>query len=152
MDVFFCLNCDEDNILVDNTCVHFTQIPNCISAINSQCSKCDNGFKLSSDKLECLKKTNYGLVIALPISCVLFLLLIIIVLIILIFVLIIKKKEIESTENVCVFEISRSNVIMNKLSNEVLVDKHDIRFGSDNEYLKMDNESRELLCVGNASK
>ncbi|ELP90451.1 protein serine/threonine kinase, putative [Entamoeba invadens IP1] len=149
---FECLRCEVYNILVDKKCIHFSHIPNCISSENSVCSRCSNEYKLSDDKIECTKKLNYGLVIVLPVVCVMVILFMTVVIITVALLLLFKRKEDLLVENVCVFEMSRSNMSMTKLNGEVLSNKKEIQFGDENENIKIERESRELICVGNHGK
>ncbi|ELP95302.1 tyrosine protein kinase FRK, putative [Entamoeba invadens IP1] len=128
---FECLKCGDNNILKDSVCVHFSQIPNCISSENSLCWECADGYKLSDDKIECFANTNYGVVVVL-------------------FVL--RKKDNKHAENVCVFKVSRSNIMMTKLDGDILSNKNEISFGDEDDKICIETESRELLCVGNSSK
>ncbi|ELP84792.1 hypothetical protein EIN_076110 [Entamoeba invadens IP1] len=147
-----CLDCANDNILIDFKCVHFTQISNCISSQNSVCTKCSDGYELSSDKLECDKSFNYWLVIVLPVACVVLILLILISSIIIVINIVNKSEEKSITKNLCIFKMNRSNIVMTKIGEDVFSNKQEISFGDQNDEIDIGVESRELLCVGNGSK
>ncbi|ELP86826.1 protein serine/threonine kinase, putative [Entamoeba invadens IP1] len=151
-EYFDCSKCENDTILINNKCVHYSQISNCISSDDSVCSKCSDGYKLSSDKLECAKIFNYGLVIILPIVSAVAILFFIILLITIVLIIFNKKKEKTLTENICIFKMNRSNIIMTKIGDEILSNKQAISFGEQNEEIGIAVESRELICVGNGSK
>ncbi|ELP84793.1 protein serine/threonine kinase, putative [Entamoeba invadens IP1] len=151
-DTYECSECAANNILKDGVCIHFSQIPNCISSQNSLCWKCANGYKLSADKIECFVNTNYGVVIGFPIACVVVFVIVIIAIVTVVLLLVFQKKDNKDAENVCVFNMSRSNIVMTKLDGEILSNKQEISFGGDNDKIHIEYESRELLCVGNSSK
>ncbi|ELP87709.1 protein serine/threonine kinase, putative [Entamoeba invadens IP1] len=149
---FECLKCGDNNILKDSVCVHFSQIQNCISSQNSLCWECADGYKLSDDKIECFANTNYGVVVGLPVVCVAVLVVIIISIVIIVFLFVLRKKDNKHAENVCVFKMSRSNIMMTKLDGDILSNKNMISFGDEDDKICIETESRELLCVGNSSK
>ncbi|ELP86767.1 tyrosine protein kinase FRK, putative [Entamoeba invadens IP1] len=149
---FECLKCGDNNILKDRVCVHFSQIPNCISLENSLCWECADGYKLSDDKIECFANTNYGVVVGLPVVCVAVLVVIIITIVTIVFLFVLRKKDNKHTKNVCVFKMSRSNIMMTKLDGDILSNKNEISFGDEDDKICIETESRELLCVGNSSK
>ncbi|ELP91763.1 protein serine/threonine kinase, putative [Entamoeba invadens IP1] len=149
---FECSKCDNNNILKDGVCVHFSQIPNCISSQNSLCWECADGYKLRDDKIECFTDNNYGLIVGIPIMCVVVMVVVIIATVIIVVLIVFKKKDDKLIENVCVFKMSRSNITMTKLEGEILSNKNEISFGDENDKIHIETESRELLCVGNSSK
>ncbi|ELP87680.1 hypothetical protein EIN_382340 [Entamoeba invadens IP1] len=149
---FECSKCGDNNILKDGVCVHFSQIPNCISSQNSLCWECADGYKLSADKIECFANTNYGVVVGLSVVCVVVLVVIIIATITSVVLFLLKKKDNKHTEDICVFKMSRSNIMMTKLDGDILSNKNEISFGDESDKIHIENESRELLCVGNSSK
>ncbi|ELP95339.1 protein kinase, putative, partial [Entamoeba invadens IP1] len=137
---------------MDGVCVHFSQIPNCISSQNSLCWECADNYKLSDDKIECFINTNYGIVVGLPIVCVIVLVVIIVTIITIVVLFVLRKKDNKHTENICVFKMSRSNIVMTKLDGDILSNKNEISFGDESDKIQIESESRELLCVGNSSK
>ncbi|ELP90931.1 hypothetical protein EIN_362040 [Entamoeba invadens IP1] len=148
---FECSKCGDNNILKDCVCVHFSQIPNCISSQNSLCLECADGYKLSDDKIECFANTNYGMVVGLPVACVVVFVVIFISIITIIVLFVLKKNTNEHTENIWVFKMSRSNMMMTKLESDIL-SKNEISFGNESDKIQIESENRELLCVGNSSK
>ncbi|ELP87693.1 hypothetical protein EIN_383370 [Entamoeba invadens IP1] len=55
-------------------------------------------------------------------------------------------------ENICVFEMSRSNIAMSMLDGNILTNKKSLTFDDVSEAIPIEKESRELLCVGNKGK
>ncbi|ELP86669.1 hypothetical protein EIN_007900 [Entamoeba invadens IP1] len=129
---FECSKCEDDNILINNKLCFFSK------------------FRLF--KVFRCKKTNYGLVIVLPIMCIVVILFIIILLKTIILIVFNKKKENVLTENICIFKMKRSNIIMTKLSDDILSNKQEIMFGDDSDKIHIECENRELFCVGNNKK
>ncbi|ELP88651.1 protein kinase, putative, partial [Entamoeba invadens IP1] len=151
-DTFECSKCGDNNILKEGVCVHFSQISNCISSQNSLCWECTDNYKLSDDKIECFINTNYGIVVGLPIVCVIVLVVIIVTIITIVVLFVLRKKDNKHTENICVFKMSRSNIKMTKFDGDILSNKNEISFGDESDKIQIETESRELLCVGNSSK
>ncbi|ELP91786.1 protein serine/threonine kinase, putative [Entamoeba invadens IP1] len=123
-----CISCIDTNVLITGNCFHYSYIDNCVKSLDSKCSKCNDQFKLSEDKLSCIDSTNYGVIIGIPIT-----------------VVIIMK-------NVCVFKINRSNISMSVLENNILTNKQSLTFTDISDTLPVGSESRELLCLGNKGK
>ncbi|ELP91491.1 protein serine/threonine kinase, putative [Entamoeba invadens IP1] len=129
-----CNSCTSNYVLVDSKCVNYNQVKYCKSANNSKCTKCEGKHKPSDMGDFCKEVVNYGEVIGIPISVV--------------FVLIIKKEQ-----NICNFKMSRSNIEMLQLSDNIVTNKTQLNFDLDNnDPLKVDVETRDLICIGNASK
>ncbi|ELP88719.1 hypothetical protein EIN_531690, partial [Entamoeba invadens IP1] len=149
---FECSKCDDNNILRNGVCVHFSQILNCISSQNSLCWECADGFKLSDDKIECFANTNCGLVVGIEVVCVVVMVVVVIATVIIVVLIVFKKKDNKHTENICVFKMSRSNITMTKLESDILSNKNEISFGDESDKIQIGSEGRELLCVGNSSK
>ncbi|ELP84382.1 protein serine/threonine kinase, putative [Entamoeba invadens IP1] len=150
---FICSKCDDNNILKNEMCVHFSKITHCISSQNSLCWECADGYKLSDDKIECFANTNYGMIVGLLVVCVVvFVIIIITTVTLVVLILVFNKKDDKHTENICVFKMSRSNIVMTKLDGDILSNKNEISFGNESDKIQIETESRELLCVGNSSK
>ncbi|ELP86873.1 protein serine/threonine kinase, putative [Entamoeba invadens IP1] len=149
---FECFECEINNVLVNKQCVYFMSIDNCVSSHNSLCNECSKDYKLSSDGLECIKKINYGVIISVPILSLILLLVITFFIVLIPVIVISKRKERKKKERVCVFKISRSNVLMNDLDNTIQSNKKLLTFNTEEQLIPIDTESRELLCVGNNSK
>ncbi|ELP85704.1 protein serine/threonine kinase, putative [Entamoeba invadens IP1] len=147
-----CTDCVKDNVLVSGVCSHYTTIENCVESANNKCSKCDDNYKLSDDMLSCIHITNYGVVFGIPIVSVFIIVLIIVGIIIITIIVLQKRKETKKMENICVFEMSRSNIAMSVLDGNILTNKKSLTFDDTCEVIPVEKESRELLCVGNKGK
>ncbi|ELP89095.1 hypothetical protein EIN_448660 [Entamoeba invadens IP1] len=99
-----CTECAENNILYDKKCVHYTTISHCISANNSKCVSCENGFKLNNDGILCGKSVNYALIVGLSVACVVCILFIIVTIIITFIIIYTKRQENKKQKTVCVFK------------------------------------------------
>ncbi|ELP91473.1 protein serine/threonine kinase, putative [Entamoeba invadens IP1] len=147
-----CTDCVKDNVLVSGVCSHYTTIENCVESADNKCSRCDDKYKLSDDMLSCIYTTNYGVVVGIPIVIVLILLLVIISIIIIIVLVFHKQEKTKKMENICVFKMNRSNVVMSVLDGNILTNKKLLKFDDVCEVIPVEKESRELLCVGNKGK
>ncbi|ELP87985.1 protein serine/threonine kinase, putative [Entamoeba invadens IP1] len=147
-----CLSCITDYVLLNGECMHFSNIVNCISSSEGRCSACANDLRLNADGTLCEKVTNYGVIVGVPISIIVVIIVIIIMIIILVLVLHQLKIESDKMQNVCIFQMKRSNIAMKILSGDVLTNKSELTFSENGELNKIDTESRELLCVGNKGK
>ncbi|ELP83590.1 protein serine/threonine kinase, putative [Entamoeba invadens IP1] len=143
-----CTSCVVTHILVDSQCVHFSSILNCVSASDNKCMQCADNFKVNTEGTQCDKKTNYGLVVVLPILCILLLVIILFIIIITTLIVIHRNHKKEQEKGICVFEMKRSNVSMKVLKNGVLTNKTEINYNDSNEFIPVEAESKELLCTG----
>ncbi|ELP91093.1 40S ribosomal protein sa, putative [Entamoeba invadens IP1] len=149
-----CFVCNEDNVYINNTCVHFSNIKNCISSKNNYCSMCVDGKKVGGDELSCENQVNLGLAIGLPVMFMLLIIITISVIIVGLFYLYQHFKEQKKMQNVCVFKMSRSNVIFYKVNDWLVSNKEILIFEDEdnvNKEICVGKETRELLCVGNKS-
>ncbi|ELP83956.1 protein serine/threonine kinase, putative [Entamoeba invadens IP1] len=147
-----CYNCSENHILTSGSCIHYSEVPNCVASLDNKCSSCSEEYKLDKETFLCKSKKNYGLIIALPVVLVFMLILLIISIIVVILVIIRKLQEVVKMRNICVFPMKKSNVKTVTLEGTVLSNKSCLTFSEDSELLPVDEESRELVCIGNKSK
>ncbi|ELP84088.1 protein kinase, putative, partial [Entamoeba invadens IP1] len=154
-DQLSCNSCQQDNINVNNKCVHFTTIEFCIESFNSECSKCGQGKKLSYDRKLCEDTTNTVLAISLLVTFVVMLIIIVFVLSFVLYFLYLYFRNKKKMQNVCVFDMNKSNIPFYGINEWLVSNKETIIFaGDDNESsdIPVGQETRELLCVGNKSK
>ncbi|ELP88916.1 hypothetical protein EIN_356990, partial [Entamoeba invadens IP1] len=148
-----CTNCvSKDYVLYDFKCVHYSEIPNCIEATNSKCVTCKGFNKPSESGDSCFSTTNLGAAIGIPMS-ILLVLIIIVLLIIITLIVILKKNQKKEKLKVCTYKMSRSNIKMFTLVDTIVVNKSKLKFDLDtDEFIPVDKETRDLICIGNTSK
>ncbi|ELP92551.1 tyrosine protein kinase, putative [Entamoeba invadens IP1] len=149
-----CKSCvEKDYVLVDSQCVDYKSVEFCLSANNSKCTECE-GFHEPSDAGDyCVKVTNYGLVVGAPMTVTFVIIVFIVAIIMVIISMIQKRKQKKKEQNICNFKMSRSNIEMMNLSANLVTNKTTLKFDlDDNELLKIDIETRDLICIGNVSK
>ncbi|ELP91483.1 protein serine/threonine kinase, putative [Entamoeba invadens IP1] len=158
-----CISCDnalsckvcveKDYVLFNSKCLYFKEIDYCKSANNSKCIECEGYHKPSDIGDNCNKVTNYGLVVGLPISVTLVVIILIVVIIIVVILWLQNQKQKKKEQNICNFKMSRSNIEMMKISSNLVSNKKKLAFDLDNnDPLKVDKETRDLICIGNDSK
>ncbi|ELP92044.1 protein serine/threonine kinase, putative [Entamoeba invadens IP1] len=155
LNQYTCNECQNENVYINSTCVHFSQIEFCIEAKRDLCSMCVEGKKPSYDGLSCTNKVNLGLAIGLPVVFVIIIVTLIALSIVGIYLLFSHNKEEKKMLNVCVFKINRSNIMFYKVNDWLVVNKEKMLFideSSANNEITVNKETRELLCVGNKSK
>ncbi|ELP92957.1 protein serine/threonine kinase, putative [Entamoeba invadens IP1] len=148
-----CKNCVEKNyVLVDSQCVSYKSVEFCLSANNSKCTECEGFHKPSDAGDYCVKETNYGLVVGVPLSMTFVIIVFIVAIIIIVISMIQKRKQKKKEQNICNFKMSRSNIEMVKLNANLVTNKTTLKFDLDNnDLLKVDIETRDLICIGNVS-
>ncbi|ELP90339.1 protein kinase, putative, partial [Entamoeba invadens IP1] len=144
---------EKDYVLVNSQCVNYKEIEYCKSANNSKCIECEGYHKPSDIGDNCVKVTNYGLVVGVPISVTLVVIVLIVVIIIVVILWLQNQKQKKKEQNICNFKMSRSNIEMMKISANLVSNKKKLTFDLDNnDPLKVDKETRDLICIGNNSK
>ncbi|ELP83904.1 protein serine/threonine kinase, putative [Entamoeba invadens IP1] len=153
-DANSCEKCKEkDYVLLNKKCVHYTEIEHCLSASHSKCTTCDRNKKISDDGVTCLDSVNYGVIVGVPITIIIVLIIVITVGIIITIFFIIRHKEKIETLNICVFQMNRSNIVMSSINKNICCNKKTLRFNLDSDdLLPVDEETRDLICIGNTSK
>ncbi|ELP85514.1 protein serine/threonine kinase, putative, partial [Entamoeba invadens IP1] len=145
--------CITSEVLLSNgICVKLSQIPKCNEITNSKCIKCAFWYSPNSDGTYCRKKAVWW-VITLVILFGVFVLTSFIIIFISTFKCIFKKihtKELEKTTTI--FKMTKSNIIFVTLINHICVSSIELNFNSEMDEIPVDNETKEVLCVGNMSK
>ncbi|ELP91797.1 hypothetical protein EIN_138040 [Entamoeba invadens IP1] len=119
-----CKNCvGKDYVLVDSQCVNYKNVEFCLSANNSKCTKCDGFHKPSDVGDYCVKETNYGLVVGVPLSVTVVIIVFIVAIILIVISMIQKRKQKKKDQNICNFKMSRSNIEMVELSANLVSNK-----------------------------
>ncbi|ELP85509.1 protein kinase, putative, partial [Entamoeba invadens IP1] len=141
-------------VLTNSKCLYFSSVENCIEAIDSKCVKCEGANQPSDDGENCLHNTSYGLIVGVPISISIVIIISIATFIIITYSYVLKIKQKKVSLNVCTFLMSRSNIEMYKLCDTLVANKIKLKFdlSSDSELIKVDTETRDLICIGNTSK
>ncbi|ELP92314.1 protein serine/threonine kinase, putative [Entamoeba invadens IP1] len=149
-----CTICNErEYVLVDSQCLYFTKVEFCVSALNSKCVKCEGNHKASDDGDSCVDSVKLGVVIGIPISVLILIKIVVSTIIVTIIILILHNKEEEKYHNICVFKMSRSNIAMISINKVLCCNKTTICFNTEeDDYIPVDEESRDLICIGNKSK
>ncbi|ELP85472.1 protein serine/threonine kinase, putative [Entamoeba invadens IP1] len=149
-----CTECDDqDYVLVNSQCLHYTKVNRCVSAQNSKCVKCEGQQKPTDYGDSCTESVNYGFVIGIPITVVVLLILTITLLTIILLYILQRYSHKQQMQNVCVFDIKSSNLTMEKMNNVLCSNKNVLRFDIDSdEVIKVNTKTRDLICIGNTSK
>ncbi|ELP88684.1 protein serine/threonine kinase, putative [Entamoeba invadens IP1] len=149
-----CVLCEDSLILKGEKCIPMSGVSKCVEIVNSKCSKCSFWYIPESSGTSCNSRAVWWVIFI----SVLFIVIIILTLILLTLLLILKvlqhKRQEEERKKTCLFVMSSSNVKFMKTSNqEIVVNMKEIQFESDSfGDIKVGEETRELICVGNISK
>ncbi|KAL7717563.1 Protein serine/threonine kinase [Entamoeba marina] len=155
-----CTSCQNDYVLITTSstgeCKHYSEIERCTEAEDNKCTKCDGSYSVSTDGTECIYHANIGLMVGLPIS-LLFIIIICLIIIIVVIVFYIRKhkQQHEKERTICEFDIGRSNIQFHILNEKcgLISNRNDIDFLIDKEIddilLPVNEESRDLICIGN---
>ncbi|ELP86126.1 protein serine/threonine kinase, putative [Entamoeba invadens IP1] len=153
-----CSNCDDNFVLISQKCVPLHQVANCVEVTNSKCTSCSFWHIPSASYTSCKTKVVWWVILL----CVLFMVFIGVLLITIgifsMFKILEHRRREALRRKICLFDIKNSNVQFVKTSsNGVLVNMKEITFENPdstnpNREIKVGQESRQLLCVGNSTK
>ncbi|ELP91717.1 protein serine/threonine kinase, putative [Entamoeba invadens IP1] len=149
-----CVLCEDTFILKNEKCIPINKVSKCLEITNSKCSKCSFWHVPESSGTSC----NVHVVWWVIFISVLFVVIIILTLVILTIIIILKilehKRHEKERKKTCLFVMSSSNIKFLKTSNDdIVVNMKEIQFESVSYGdIKVDEETRELICVGNISK
>ncbi|ELP90249.1 protein serine/threonine kinase, putative [Entamoeba invadens IP1] len=156
--VDICTSCEQDFVLINFQCKSISEIEFCISAHNSICTKCGDNKKVAPDGLSCGDQINLKLVITVPVVIVFILFVVVITVIVSLYIYRTKRKIKQQMQNVCVFNMKKSNILFKNLSSNLVTNNTEIVFENDTDdnaesaYIPVNKETRTLLCIGNISK
>ncbi|ELP90193.1 protein serine/threonine kinase, putative [Entamoeba invadens IP1] len=149
-----CTSCTDNFILLSDVCTSIDKISDCIEIAQSKCSKCTFWHIPNNSGTSCQTQAVWWVIFVCVFFVVIVILMLIIMCIIIIFKVIEHKKRKKAQKETCLFEMSKSNIKFIKTINKnVVVNIDKIVFESaDYGDLKVGEESRELICIGNNSK
>ncbi|KAL7716668.1 Protein serine/threonine kinase [Entamoeba marina] len=148
-----CLTCQNDYILIDEECIHYQLIDNCKESKDSKCSSCSFWHTLNEDQTGCDTQVVWW-VIVLIILFILSVITSIFILIMHLTKLYLDHKKFEKQRKVItIFDMKTSNIKFNATNNkDVVMNKYEILFNDESEEIGVNEETRDLICVGNTSK
>ncbi|EDR27922.1 protein serine/threonine kinase, putative [Entamoeba dispar SAW760] len=146
-----CLSCVKDYVLIKGKCEKYSSIEHCIAEHNSRCSQCERGYEISSSGVSCEEKSKWWIsLIILGVLLILFIITILSISFTITF-LINRKKKKEQEKTTCIFNMKYSNIqfFLCKTIKGIELNKQCIAYDGN---IKVNQETKELICVGNASK
>ncbi|KAL7718095.1 Protein serine/threonine kinase [Entamoeba marina] len=148
-----CLTCQNGHILINYECINYQLIDNCKESSNSKCTSCSFWHTLNSDQTGCDTQVVWWVIVLI----ILFILIILIGICVLIWYVINKyldHRKIEKQRKITtIFDMSRSNIQFIPTNNQdVVINKDEILFNDECEEIGVNEETRDLMCVGNTSK
>lgn len=140
-DVNNCYNCSKDYILIENECIHYSQLDHCKKALNGKCIKCSFFYK------------DEYCSFYIPWYIILLFIIVVIVLIIGLFsiTIVIANKIIESKrtdEETTIFNMKYSNIDF-KENRHIKYSFDTLNYGNN---VKVGIKTKHLLCIGNKNK
>ncbi|KAL7714041.1 Protein serine/threonine kinase [Entamoeba marina] len=148
-----CTTCQNEYVLVDSKCINYQLIDSCTEVSNSKCISCSFWHTPNSDQTGCDTQIVWWVIVLI----VLFILTVIIVIIAIIFyvtILYLNYRKIEKQRKLyTIFDMKTSNIKFVSTENEdVVINKNEILFNDECEEIGVNEETRDLICVGNSSK
>ncbi|KAL7721220.1 Protein serine/threonine kinase [Entamoeba marina] len=148
-----CLTCQNDYILINYECINYQLIDNCKESSDSKCSSCSFWHTVNSDQTGCDTQVVWWIFVFI----LLFILIIFIGICVLIWYVIKqlfnKRQQKKQEKTTTIFNMSRSNIKFNKTNNkDVVINKEVLLFDDNGTEIGVNEETRDLICVGNTSK
>ncbi|ELP84035.1 protein serine/threonine kinase, putative [Entamoeba invadens IP1] len=148
-----CISCEPFQVLLlNNTCVGLSQVSNCHEITNSKCSKCSFWNVPSGDGISCESQIVWWVIlIAVVFFCILLILSVVFLIVFTKKILgKIHTKSVEKTTTL--FKMNNSNIKFEALQNGICVSSKEICFNYESTEIPVEQESREMFCVGNTNK
>ncbi|KAL7711807.1 Protein serine/threonine kinase [Entamoeba marina] len=146
-----CTKCNNGESF-DNKCIDYQLIDNCKESSDSKCTSCSFWHTLNSDQTGCDKQVVWWVIVLI----VLFILIVLIGICVLIWYLIkqlFKTVLTQQEKNANIFNIKKSSIVFNKTSIlNIVSNKDTLLFNEKEQEIPVNEETRDLLCVGNTSK
>ncbi|ELP84399.1 protein kinase, putative, partial [Entamoeba invadens IP1] len=148
-----CTSCVDSLVLLANgSCVGVSQISKCQEITHSKCSKCLFWYSPNKDGTMCRSQTVWW-VILIVVMFVLIVLFVLIVTIVIVTKIILNKAHTHKIEKTTtLFAMNKSNINFVPLQGGVCVSSNVIDLNSDIEQIEVNEETRQVLCVGNTNK
>ncbi|ELP87898.1 protein serine/threonine kinase, putative [Entamoeba invadens IP1] len=149
-NAFECLSCNSTVVLSNSKCFVISEIKNCISILNSQCTKC-TFWKAPNDNGDgCNTKIVWWVLLLVVLFVVMILILLIVVTALFTNKMLKKIHQNQQEQNVCVFKINRSNISFPfEVCESLVSNKSKLTFKDDSDAIPVGEETRELICFGN---
>ncbi|KAL7720797.1 Protein serine/threonine kinase [Entamoeba marina] len=148
-----CLTCQNDYILINYKCIHYQLIDNCKESSDSKCSSCSFWHTLNEDQTGCDKQVVWWVIVLI----ILFILMIFIGICALILYVTKQlfdwRKHQKQREETTIFDMKTSNIQFKSTTNKsIVINKDKLLFNDECEEIEVNEETRDLICVGNTSK
>ncbi|KAL7720566.1 Tyrosine kinase [Entamoeba marina] len=148
-----CLTCQDDYVLIDDNCIHYQLIDNCKESSNSKCSSCSFWHTLNEDQTGCDTQIVWWVVVFIILVILIVLIGICVLLIYVIKLLLDWRKQQKQRKQTTIFDMKTSNVQFIPTNNsDVVINKNEILFNDESDEIGVNEETRDLICVGNTSK
>ena len=155
-----CQMCEDENVLVNNECVHFSMIRKCTKSSGSKCTECSFWYKPNESKTMCDTAPVWWVILLIVLFGIAVIVAVIAIVIIVAKRIIKYRREEKKRKEFCIFDMKKSNVEFHPTDNpEVVINTKQIHFIVDSvDYISeemqipVEEETRALICVGNRSK
>ncbi|ELP86780.1 hypothetical protein EIN_528290 [Entamoeba invadens IP1] len=149
---YFCTSCETTKVLLsDGSCRGINEIKKCIEIINSKCTKCLFLNSPNKDGVYCEKKALWWFVLIVIIASI-FVLVIIGLMITKFTRKILHIFYSKTFEKKTLFEMNISNISFILMKGGISVSSKEIDFNLEKDEILVNEETRNILCVGNTSK
>ncbi|ELP93691.1 protein kinase, putative, partial [Entamoeba invadens IP1] len=149
---FECQKCENGLILINSNCKSMSSVKECLSVTDGKCSKCTFWHSPSENGTYCTTQAEWWVILIIIISLIL--LIIIIILIVYFFTKrVLEKIHLKAaSKSITLFEMKRSNISFTTLQGGICVSSKEINFNAEKNEIPVEQETREILCVGNTNK
>lgn len=140
-DIDNCYNCTQDYILINNECIHYSNIKHCLSASNGKCIKCSFFYKDDY----CNFYIPFYIIIVIVIFVILIIIFFSFILLSIALFMIKRFYSNEMDDDVTLFNMKYSNIYFRE-NDHIKYSFDTLDYGNN---VKVDKISKHLLCIGN---
>ncbi|KAL7719714.1 Protein serine/threonine kinase [Entamoeba marina] len=147
-----CLGCNTDYVLVDKQCIHIDLISSCTEVKDSKCVSCSFWHTPNSIETGCDTQVVWWLIVLMVVIILIVIFVTIAIITYLTIMYLDHKKLEEHRKKYTIFDMDKSNIKFIPTENkDVMINREVILFDDEDE-IKVNEETRDLICVGNSSK
>ncbi|KAL7716711.1 Protein kinase domain containing protein [Entamoeba marina] len=148
-----CLTCSNDYVIVEYECIHYQSIDNCKEAQDSKCTSCSFWHTPTMNGDGCETQVVWWVIVLIILFFVFIFTCIVIISVYFVNKYLNHRKLKNLEKEVTVFDMKHTNIQFISTENkDVVINKNEILFNNESEEIGVNEETRDIVCVGNTSK
>ncbi|KAL7717778.1 Protein serine/threonine kinase [Entamoeba marina] len=148
-----CLTCQNGHILINYECINYQLIDNCKESNDSKCTSCSFWHTLNEDQTGCDTQVVWWVIVLIGLVILIIMIGICVLILYVTKLLLDWRKQQKQRQLTTIFSMKTSNIQFQSTNNQdVVINKNEILFNDECDEIGVNEETRDLICVGNTSK